>query len=106
MTTPDDATQKQSSADDANVVRVMARAVRFTPGAVLLDRYRVISLLGRGGMGEVYRAEDLKLGQQVALKFVPRELAGHPATLQHLVSEVRIGREVAHPNVCRLYDII
>src|SRR5438874_2572170 len=108
MTTPDDATAKQSSTDDANVIRVAPDMTerRFAPGTMLLNRYRVISLLGRGGMAEVYRAEDVKLGQQVALKFVPREFARDAKALQHLYSEARIGRDVAHPNVCRLYDIV
>src|SRR5713226_8880799 len=77
----------------------------FTPGSVLAARYRIIGLLGRGGMGEVYRADDLKLGQSVALKFLPKTLATNPASLARLHNEVRIARQVSHPNVCRVYDI-
>ena len=77
----------------------------FTPGAVIAERYRIIGLLGRGGMGEVYRADDLKLGQPVALKFLPRALAEDPVRLERFYGEVRIARQVSHPNVCRVYDI-
>ena len=78
---------------------------RFTPGTMLGERYRIVALLGSGGMGEVYRAEDTKLGQQVALKFLPHHVGSDPARLERLYSEVRLGRQVSHPNVCRLYDI-
>ncbi|HTG99484.1 MAG TPA: serine/threonine-protein kinase [Vicinamibacterales bacterium] len=78
---------------------------RFAPGAILSDRYRIIGLLGRGGMGEVYRADDLRLGQAVALKFLPTELQHDPARLAQFHNEVRIARQVSHPNVCRVYDI-
>jgi predicted Ser/Thr protein kinase len=76
---------------------------RFTPGTMLADRFRIVALLGKGGMGEVYRAEDMKLGQQVALKFLPQTDAER---LERLYHEVRLGRQVSHPNVCRLYDVM
>ena len=78
---------------------------RFPPGMVLAERYRIIGLLGRGGMGEVYRANDLKLGQPVALKFLPPATAKNPQLLARFHSEVSIARQVSHPNVCRVYDI-
>jgi serine/threonine-protein kinase len=82
-----------------------AALIRFTPGTLLLGRYRIVSPLGKGGMGEVYRADDVRLGQPVALKFLPAALAAEPGRLERLVDEVRIGRQISHPNVCRLYDI-
>ena len=77
---------------------------RFVPGMLVAGRYRVIALLGRGGMGEVYRADDLSLGQQVALKFLP-QAATDEFTLERFRNEVRIARRISHPNVCRVYDI-
>jgi eukaryotic-like serine/threonine-protein kinase len=77
----------------------------FTPGLVLAERYRIIGLLGRGGMGEVYRADDLKLGQPVALKFLPKALSEDPVRRERFYAEVRIARQVSHPNVCRVYDV-
>ena len=78
---------------------------RFLPGAILADRYRIVGLLGKGGMGEVYRADDLKLGQPVALKFLPEELAADEERLARFFGEVRTARQVTHPNVCRVYDL-
>ncbi len=78
---------------------------RFEPGTRLGTRYRVVGLLGRGGMGEVYRADDLELNQSVALKFLPEKLSRNAADLARLRQEVRIARQIAHPNVCRTYDI-
>jgi hypothetical protein len=77
----------------------------FAPGTILNERFQITALIGRGGMGEVYRADDLKLGQAVALKFVPLSIAQNGEILQRLYGEVRHGRQVAHPNVCRLFDI-
>jgi len=78
---------------------------RFLPGTVLAHRYRIVALAGRGGMGEVYRADDLKIGQPVALKFLPANLEHDPERLQLLLAEVRTARQVSHPNVCRVYDV-
>ena len=78
---------------------------RFIPGTMLAGRYRIVALIGRGGMGEVYRAEDLKLGQPVALKFLPDGMANHSDRLARFHQEVRVARQVSHPNVCRVYDI-
>lgn len=80
--------------------------VQFAPGTIIADRYRIAGILGSGGMGEVYRADDTKLDQPVALKFLPARLARDPILLARLHDEVRLGRQIAHPNVCRIYDIV
>jgi eukaryotic-like serine/threonine-protein kinase len=80
-------------------------AGRYGPGDVLAKRYRIVERVGRGGMGEVYHADDLSLDQPVALKLLPERLAGDPMRLKALKSEVRISRQISHPNVCRVYDI-
>lgn len=87
-------------------VRIAAcRSTRLPAGRMLADRYRIVSLLGRGGMGEVYKAEDLKLKQIVALKLLPEAVALDGAVLARFQNEVRITRQIWHPNVCRVYDI-
>ncbi|HEX6882458.1 MAG TPA: serine/threonine-protein kinase [Planctomycetota bacterium] len=77
----------------------------FAPGEVLIGRYRVIALVGQGGMGQVYLADDLVLGQPVALKFLPAHLAEREGGLDRFRAEVRHAREVTHPNVARVHDI-
>jgi len=78
---------------------------RFLPGRLVASRYRIIALLGKGGMGEVYRADDLTLGQAVAMKFLPDEAARDEGLLERFRNEVRMARRVSHPNVCRVYDV-
>lgn len=77
----------------------------FLPGSIFADRYRIVSLLGKGGMGEVYRAEDLRLGETVALKLLPSEFASDPGRLALFHDEVRLSRGVTHPNICRVHDL-
>jgi serine/threonine-protein kinase len=78
---------------------------RFAAGAIVAERYRIVALLGRGGMAEVYRAEDLKLSQVLAIKFLPEALSKDASASARFHSEVRIARQVSHPNVCRVFDI-
>jgi len=77
----------------------------FEPGHPIAGRYRIVSLLGRGGMGEVYRADDLQLGHSVALKFLPARVATDPVALERFKGEIRTARRVTHANVCRLHDL-
>jgi len=78
---------------------------RFPPGTLLASRYRIISRLGKGGMGEVFRADDLLLHQPVALKFLPEWARTNVNLLTRFYDEVRIARQISHKNVCRVYDI-
>jgi len=104
MTTPDsDATLRVDT--DARSARRYESDSQFAPGTLVAERYRIASILGKGGMGEVYRADDIKLGQTVALKFLPSRLALDAKLLDRLHDEVRLGRQITHPNVCRIYDI-
>ncbi len=81
------------------------RADRLAPGARLTERYRIVHLLGRGGMGQVYRAEDLQLGQDVALKILSAAAQRDPKKLSLLINEVKLSRQITHPNVCRVHDL-
>lgn len=80
-------------------------SARFSPGTLLAGRYRLVDMLGRGGMGEVYRAQDLKLGGTVALKFLPQTVEHNDLKLEALLSEARLARTVSHPNICRVHDV-
>jgi len=88
-----------------DITRMKSGDGRFAPGTLLDHRYRVLGLLGRGGMGEVYRADDLRLGKPVALKFLPETLAMDARRLAQFHNEARTAGQISHANVCRVYDI-
>ncbi|MBK8232011.1 MAG: protein kinase [Candidatus Eisenbacteria bacterium] len=77
----------------------------FAPGDRIAERFQVIRFIARGGMGEVYAARDLVLGEPVALKTIRPEIALDPQTVARFKREVRLARRVTHPNVCRLFDL-
>ncbi len=85
--------------------RGQRRGDRFVGGDVIANRYRIVGSLGEGGMGEVWRAFDLKLRVDVALKSLRRELVGDERRVELLRREVRSARDVISPNVCRVFDL-
>ena len=78
---------------------------RFVPGTQISERYRIVSLVGRGGMGEVYRADDLQIGEPVALKFPSWNFRDDDQQAKRFYAELRSARQVTHPSVCQVYDV-
>lgn len=76
----------------------------LTPGQLILGRFRIVSLLGSGGMGDVYEANDLELGR-IALKTIRGHIAGNPEMLSRFKKEVQLARKVSGPHVCRIHEL-
>jgi serine/threonine protein kinase/tetratricopeptide (TPR) repeat protein len=80
-------------------------AAHVAEGDVLASRFRIVRFIGRGGMGDVYEAEDLELGERVALKTVRPEIAHLDGAIERFRREIQLARKVTHPNVCRIFDV-
>ncbi len=78
---------------------------RIAAGQVLAGKYRIIREIGRGGMGVVYEAEDLRLKRTVALKFLPAELTADAEARERFVHEAQAASVLDHPNICTIHDI-
>jgi len=77
----------------------------LTRGTVFASRYEIIEELGKGGMGKVYRVEDKKIKEEVALKLIKPEVASDKKTIERFSNELKMARKIAHRNVCRMYDL-
>src|SRR5512142_120920 len=84
---------------------VGAAAASLEPGTVLADRYTIVELLGQGGMGAVYKAQDRELDRLVALKTIRSDLAAASGMLQRFKQELILARQITHRNVIRIYDL-
>jgi len=77
----------------------------LTRGTTLAGRYEIIEELGKGGMGRVYRVEDKKTNEEVALKLIKPEIASDKKTLERFSNELKLARKIGHRNVARMYDL-
>ena len=80
-------------------------SVELTRGSTFAERYEIIEKLGKGGMGKVYRAEDTKIKEDIALKVINPEIASDLKTIERFSNELKIARKIAHRNVCKMYDL-
>lgn len=77
----------------------------LTRGTIFAGRYEIIEELGKGGMGKVYRVEDKKINEEVALKLIKPEIASDKKTIERFSNELKMARKISHRNVCRMYDL-
>src|SRR5262247_2413783 len=90
---------------DADATHTAPRVLMFRADDVLCERFRVTRFIARGGMGELYEADDRALGERVALKTVRPEIAIDDRANQRFRREVQLARKVTHPNICRIFDL-
>jgi dienelactone hydrolase/predicted Ser/Thr protein kinase len=100
--TPVQAADRIAFSQTRTILRPMEE---IAPETLPAGKYRIIKVVGRGGMGIVYEAEDIKLQRHVALKFLPPELVLSPEARERFVLEARAAASLSHPNICTIYEI-
>ncbi len=96
---------KQSEGAETELLDAAESGPLLAAGRTLAGRFRVVRFVGKGGMGEVYLADDLELGGQVALKTVRSRLLTGGNAMGRFRREVQLSRQVTHPNICRVFDV-
>jgi serine/threonine protein kinase len=92
--------------EGATVTRTLeAPAVTLKPGSLIAGKYKVIEEIGRGGMGVVFKAEDIRLKRSVALKFLPPQLIDLPELKERFLVEAQAAAALNHPNICTIYEV-
>lgn len=99
------ATPLQPTKDIGVTKTIETPVIEFTRGTTLADRYEIIEELGKGGMGTVYKVEDKKIGQDIALKLIKPEIASDRKTIERFRNELKTTRMISHRNVCRMFDL-
>src|SRR5262245_1076835 len=87
------------------LTRPLIPSASLSEGDVIANRYWIISLIGRGGMGEVYEAEDQVLRESVAIKKLRPELSNNETVVRQFQKEIQLARRITHPNICRVFDV-
>jgi serine/threonine-protein kinase len=99
------ATPLQPSKDIGVTKTIETSVEEFTRGTTFADRYEIIEILGKGGMGTVYRVEDTNIGQDIALKLIKSDIASDKKTIERFRNELKTTRMISHRNVCRMFDL-
>ena len=100
------ATPLQSNKDISFTKTLETPTEELTRGSVFAGRYEIIEELGKGGMGRVYRVEDRRIKEEVALKLIKPEIASDKKTIERFSNELKIARKIAHKNIGRMYELM
>src|SRR5262245_25795009 len=102
---PQQETSRPADPDGQTLPLVRPPDGAFAIDTLMAGRWRIVRFIAHGAMGEVYEAEDLELGERVALKTIGTHAVSRDRALERFKREIRLARKVTHPNVCRMFDL-